>query len=229
MEHIIIIIIAVFLIILVKIILGIKTKQIKERINNKKLNELSNKMPENIEVCNGILKKLNNTKVKVEEAQDTKTSLYIAITDKISIGNIKDNFFRIQTIAHECIHSIQNRRILLFNFVFSNIYLLYFLSICILTIFHKIPNTNIASIILLLLGMIKYYIRDILEQEAMQKAPYLAKQYLEENKLCTKEELEEIMQEYHSLNKVGIPLAQFSLLTSDIIKFIFYQILLIIL
>lgn len=228
MEQIITIIIAVFLLILVKIILGVKTKKLKQKINNSKLNDLSNNMPENIDICKNILKKLNNTKVKIEEDKNTKTSLYIAITDKISIGNIKDNFFRIQTIAHECVHSVQNRRILLFNFIFSNVYLIYFLLICILTIFKVIKNTSIASIILLLLGGIWYYIRDMLEQEAMHKAPFLAKEYIEENNLCTKEELNEIISEYTSLNKIGIPLAQFSLFSSTIFKFIIYQIIVII-
>ncbi len=228
MEQIITIIIAAFLLILVKIILGIKTKQLKQKINNSKLNDLSNNMPENIDICKNILKKLNNTKVKIEEDKNTKTSLYIAITDKISIGNIKDNFFRIQTIAHECVHSVQNRRILLFNFIFSNVYLIYFLLICILTIFKIIKNTSIVSIILLLLGGIWYYIRDMLEQEAMHKAPFLAKEYIEENNLCTKEELNEIINEYTSLNKIGIPLAQFSLFSSTIFKFIIYQIIVII-
>lgn len=225
MGHIIIIFISIFLLILVKIILGAKTKQIKERINNKKLNELSNKMPENIEICKAMLKKLDNTKVKIEENKDTKISLYIAITDKITIGNIKDNFFRIQTIAHECIHSIQDRKLLLFNFVFSNIYLIYFLFICILTIFGVIHNIMLTSVILLLLGSVQYYIRDLLEQEAMQNAPYLAKEYLEENNLCTKQELEEMIKEYHDLNKIGIPAAQFSLFASNMIKFIIYQVI----
>lgn len=224
-QSIIIILISIILLIIVRILLGYKVSQIKEMKNNKKLNDITDKMPENIEVCKSILKMLDNEKVQIEETENTETSLYIAVTDKITIGNIKNNFFRIQTIAHECLHSIQNRKLLMFNFIFSNIYLLYFAIICILTLFNVINNAGqMCASILLLMGIIQYYIRDILEQEAMQKAPFLAKRYMEENNLCSKEEVEEIMQGYHSLNKVGIPAAQFSLLAKNIVKFIIYEV-----
>ena len=65
-----------------------------------------------------MLKMLDNKNVKIEEAKDTGTSLYIAVTNKISIADMKNNYARIQTIAHECIHSCQDRRLLLFNFIF---------------------------------------------------------------------------------------------------------------
>ena len=37
-------------------------------------------------------------------------SLYIVATNTILISNIKDTFTRVQTIAHECLHSIQNKK-----------------------------------------------------------------------------------------------------------------------
>ena len=67
-----------------------------------------------------MLEMLDNKDVQIEQAKDTKTSLYIAVTNKISIADLKDNYGRIQTIAHECMHSVQDRRLLLFNFIFSN-------------------------------------------------------------------------------------------------------------
>ena len=37
----------------------------------------------------------------ISKAKDTETSLYIAITNKISIADMKNNYARLQTIAHE--------------------------------------------------------------------------------------------------------------------------------
>ena len=76
-------------------------------------NEIANKLPENKEICKAILKKLHNENVKIQENEDkdNKTSLYIAISNTIFIANIKDTFTRVQTIAHECIHSTQNKKL----------------------------------------------------------------------------------------------------------------------
>ena len=92
-----------------------KIKKLKELGFSKKLNEITNKLPENKVVCEEILKQLHNeNNVKVVENQDknAKASLYIVVTNTISIANIKESCSRIQTIAHECIHSIQNKKIL---------------------------------------------------------------------------------------------------------------------
>lgn len=225
MENMVVIGILVFILILLKIILNIKLKEIDEITKNEELNELSDTFPENVEICKTILKKLNNTKVKIEEAKDTKTSLYIAISDKISIGNIKDTFTRVQTIAHECIHSTQNRRLLLFNFIYSNIYFLYFIIIIGLTLFGKVHNYMLQTTMLLILGIVYYFVRNLLEMDAMIKAKYLANEYLEENAVCTKKQCEEIINEYEKLNNIGIPAVQYELLLGVIVKIIIYSLI----
>ena len=96
----------------------------------------------------------DNKNVKIEEAKDTGTSLYIAVTNKISIADMKNNYARIQTIAHECIHSCQDRRLLLFNFIFSNINIIYFIIISVLTILKVITNQSLQIAILMLLTII---------------------------------------------------------------------------
>ena len=126
MEYIIIIIICVIAIVLLKIGFNVKIKdikKIKEIGYDKELNKIADKFEDNKEICKKILAKLGNKDVKIEENSDTKSSLYIAVSNKIIIANIKDTFTRIQTIAHECLHSVQNRKILMFNFIFSNIFL----------------------------------------------------------------------------------------------------------
>ena len=129
MENISVIIALVITIILLKIIFKINIKKAKELKENERLEKITDRFPKNIEIAKDILETLNNKNVSIEEAKDTKTSLYIAITDKIIIADIKNNYARIQTIAHECAHSVQERRVLLANFAISNICILYYIII----------------------------------------------------------------------------------------------------
>ena len=120
MEYVIIILILLIILLILVKIYDFNTRKLKEYVESeeKKLNELSNQFPSNIDICKYVLNKLHNNKVKIEENKDTQTCLYIAVTDKIIIADVKNSYTRIQTICHECLHSIQNRKILLFNFVY---------------------------------------------------------------------------------------------------------------
>lgn len=151
--------------------------------------------------------------------------MYIAITNKIMIANIKESYTRIQTIAHECLHSIQDRKLLIFNFIFSNIYLIYFVIINILAILKLLPNKIMFLSILIFFGMTYFLIRAYLENDAMIKAPYLAKEYMEEEKISTKEEIEEIISEYEKINKVGIKSTNYWLFFNICIKIIIFCII----
>lgn len=228
MEYIIILILLLILIGIGYVIFNIQLKEMKRAGKNKKLDELTSKFPENKEICKSILEKLDNSKVKIKENEDkdNKTSLYIAMSDTIFIANIKDTYTRIQTIAHECLHSMQSRRLLLFNFIYSNIYILYFALSIVLTIFGVFKDTKLQIIILTILGFFYYVIRSYLETDAMTKAPYLAKEYMleyiEKNPICTKEEIEEVTNEYDRINKLGIPATNYILMVNCIIKVILY-------
>lgn len=235
MEYIFILIACLITIVILYFALGVNIRKIKEIGNNKKLNELVSKFPENKEICKSILKKLKNekTKVKQNEDKENKTSLYVAISDTIFIANIKDTYTRIQTIAHECIHSTQSKRMLLFNFYYSNIYLLYFAISIILTIVGILKNYNLQITILLLMSTIYYVIRSYLETDAMIKARYVAEKYMkehiEEDKIATKEEIQEIIDEYEKMNKIGISTYNFLLINSSLIKIVVYTTIAIIL
>lgn len=228
MEYVIILMLLLIVIGVGYIIFNIQLKEMKSAGKNKKLDELTSKFPENKEICKSILEKLNNSKVKIKENEDkdNKTSLYIAISDTIFIANIKDTYTRIQTIAHECLHSVQNRRLLLFNFIYSNIYILYFILSIILTLFGVFKDVKLQIVILTILGFFYYVIRSYLETDAMTKAPYLAKEYMLEyikiNPICTKEEIEEVTDEYDRINKLGIPATNYILMVNCIIKVILY-------
>ena len=226
MEYIFIIIISLISLIAIAFVYQIKIKdikKIKEIGFSKELNNITDKLPENKEICEEILKQINNNSdVKIVEDKNSKTSLYIAITNTISIANIKESFTRVQTIAHECIHSTQNRRILMFNFIYSNFYLLYFVSICLLTLFNKISNPMLQVFILTLFSFLYYKVRSFLETDAMTRAPYVAKEYIEKSDVIKKEELDIVMKGYYTINKIGIKLVNFQVFTSCILKVVIY-------
>lgn len=222
----IIIVISLVTIILLKIGLNVHFNDIKKIKNigeDKELKKIADKFPENKEICEEILKKLNNKNIKIEESSDTKSSFYIVIGNKIVIANIKDTFSRIQTIAHECLHSIQNRNILLFNFWFSNIYLLYFL-ISILLIIFNVGNSLIYIESFTGIAIIYFSIRNYLENEAMNKAIFVAENYMKEYKKekleISDEDIKKLMENFNEINKIGIPLTNFSLISGALIKII---------
>lgn len=225
MEFIVIIIISLMSIIILAYIFNYNIKKIKQIGEDKKLDELSKKYPSNIELCKKYLKKLKNEKVQIEEQNEAKASLYIFITNKIIIANIQNTYTRIQTIAHECLHSIQDKKILAFNFIFSNIYLLYFLIISILAIFKLLPNEIMYLSILLILSLIYYMVRIYLENDAMIKARYLAKEYLEDEKISSKEEIEKFVAGFDKINEVGIKCVNYNFFMNIMIKVLIFSII----
>ncbi len=231
MEYIVIIITSIIAIIALKIGFNIHIKdikKIKEIGYDKELNKIADKFPENKEICEKILEKLDNRNVTIEETQDSKTSLYIALTNKIIIANIKDTFTRIQTIAHECLHSVQNRKILLFNFIFSNIYMLCFI-IAILLILFNVGNSMLYIQIFTILSIIYCTVRMYLENEAMSRAMYVSKEYMQEFKAetnkVTDKEINTLVKQFDILNKMGIPLTNFYFVAINLGKIILLAIL----
>ncbi|NLC87325.1 MAG: hypothetical protein GX682_00870 [Clostridiaceae bacterium] len=222
LENIIFLNVLIILIFLLYYIFDINIKDIIKAAKNQKLDNIVNKFPENKEICQTILKMLNNKSTKIKEEKESKTSLYVVISNKIYIGNIKESYTRIQTIAHECLHSIQNRKVLLFNFIYSNLYLLYFIVSLIIIGFGIIKNTNILIYVFLVMSFIYYVIRSFLEMDAMIKAKYVAKEYMEnyikENKVCEIKEVNEVINKYEEINIIGIPASNYILILNCIIK-----------
>lgn len=232
MELIVVLIILIVVLIIGAIIFELNFKKLKEAGNNPKCDEIISKFPNNKKVCESILEKLDNNSVKIVENNDKTSSLYIAISNTIFIANITKTYTRIQTIAHECLHSVQNRKLLIFNFIYSNVYILYFAISLILTIFNVFKNYELNIIILSVLSFLYYLVRAYLETDAMTRAEFLAKEYLyeynEKNMVCTKEEVEEVVNEYKKINKIGIPATNFILFANCSLKIIIYTIVAII-
>lgn len=226
MEYLIIAIMVIVMLIFTKFIFDINLKKIKQIGENEELNELTKKYPENIEICKWFLKKLKNEDVKIEENTNKESCLYIAITNKILIANIKNTYTRIQTIAHECLHSIQEKRMLKFNFIFSNIYLLYFFIILILAIFNIASSIWMLLLVgLIILSMTYLTIRVYLENDAMIKARYLAKEYMEEIKILPEREINKIVSEYDKINLYGIKGTNYYLFFSTCIRIIIFSLI----
>ena len=79
------------------------------------------------------------------------------------------------------------------------------------------------------LSLIYLCIRGYIETEAMGKAKYLAKEYMQEysikNANITTEEVEVLVDNFENLNKIGIPLTNFWLATITIFKIIILALL----
>ncbi len=224
MENIIIIIINLIAIILLKIILEINIKEIKKIGMDENLNKIVEKYPKNEEICKYILKKIKNEKVKIEKNEESENTMYLVLTDKIIIGNTKGSYTRIQTMVHECLHSIQAKKTLMFNFIYSNIYMIFYLIIVVMTIAKIIPNKMLLLNIFLIMSLIYYMIRIYLEDEAMYKAKNLAKEYMEEIEISDKEEITLIVNGFERLNKVGIKSVHFSTFIGISLKVIIFSI-----
>ena len=225
MEELIILIVIIISIIVLKKVFKANAKEIKDIANDEKLNNITKTLPSNKEICKTILKKLNNENVEIEEEENTNCFYFIA-TNKIILNKENSFFVRIQTIAHECIHSIQDKKMLWFNYIFSNLLNLFFIILIILEITGVIQNTILFVGIFFILILIQYSVRSTLEINAMTKAKYLACEYLKEQNI---KETNEIANKYEELNKAGIKYTCFQLLSSKLFMLFIYLIISIIL
>ena len=225
MELIIIIVVAIIAIIIIYSMMKTNIKELKKIAGDSELNKIAQKFPKNKEICKALLHKLGNKTTKIEEKEDSESTLYMAIQDKIVIGNTHDSYTRIQTMAHECLHSIQDRKMLIFNFIYSNIYIMYYAIICILVMIKKLPNEMLYSNFFLILSFIYYVVRIFLENDAMIKAQYLAKEYMKDQGNATQEEIERINNGFTQLNKSCIKGTNCSLFVNIMIKLVIFNVL----
>ena len=220
MEFIVLLIIVIVVYLILRFIFDFNVKKIKELGEDKELDKLTQKYPENVEICKWYLKKLKNENVKIEEDKNSNATLYLVMSNKIFIANLKESYTRIQTIAHECLHSIQSKKLLWFNFIFSNVYLVYFGVICILALLKILPMKMTFLSIFLILSLVYYAVRTYLENDAMIKARFLAKEYMQEEAISTREEIDKIVNKYDELNDIGIRCTNFQFLSNILVKII---------
>ena len=71
-------------------------------------------------------------------------------------------------------------------------------------IFKVLPYKLMFLAVFLILSMIYYMVRVFLENDAMIKARFLAKEYMEEKKISSPEEIEKLVAGFDYMNTVGI-------------------------
>lgn len=192
--------------------------------NDEYLDNETSKYPENIDICKYYLKKLDNESVKIEENKNSNSTLYLVASNKIFIADLKDSYTRIQTIAHECLHSVQDKKLLWLNFIFSNIFLLYFIIIFILELFNVLPYKMMFLGILSIFGLVYYSVRMYLENDAMIKAKFLAKEYMEDINISNKDDIDKIVKKFEKLNDIGIKCTNFKFMENIFLKILLFSI-----
>ena len=76
------------------------------------------------------------------------------------------------------------------------------------------------------MSILQYFVRSYLETDAMVKAKYLAKEYMEQKKdAISKENLKLVIENYDKLNSIGIKYYNLNLLTGNFSKIIMYCII----
>lgn len=201
-------------------------KNVKNIGNNDEMNSIVRKFPNSKNICENFLKILgnNNCKIEIEKEEKNQTCLYIALKNKILLGNLDNNPMRIQTIAHECVHASQNRRMLLFNFAISNFNIVYFIIIFALSIF-KVVNMEMVYILIttgILLEFVHFAVLAFLEIDAMTRAEYETYLYVKNSNFIDENEENILLEFYKRSNKIGIKLYIFMLGIKAIIKPMLY-------
>lgn len=146
------------------------------------------------------------------------------LTDSIIIANIKNTFTRVQTIAHECIHSMQDKATLWFNFIYTNLYNLLLVVLIVLKLFNIIDNM-LGLLLLMLAGFIYYVVRAYLENDAMLKAKHVAKEYMKKSNLLTNKEIEEIIAGYDDINTIGVKIYLYRLLLEVLVRTLIFSVI----
>ena len=80
-------------------------------------------------------------------------------------------------------------------------------------------------VILILLGYMHYFIRSYLENDAMTKARFLSKEYMEESNILEKQEIEKLINQYDKLNNLGVKFTDFDLMFKTLVKFFIFALI----
>ena len=155
------------------------------------------------EICEDILKQINNENVKIEIDDTSNTNFYIFLTNTIIISNKKiktkksideQNKSKLLVTAHECAHSMQPKFVQWINFVLTNLEILMFLAILFITFILKYTNP-ILTYTYLGISIFSILIRHYLEMDATIKSVKITAKYLQNNGV-EKEKIIELIKYY---------------------------------
>ena len=85
---------------------------------------------------------------------------------------------------------------------------------------NKLNDPMLYISIMITLSYIYYFVRSYLEDDAMIKARYLAKDFMEEVKISSEDEISSIIKSYDKLNDIGIKTVNYQLMLETLIKVI---------
>jgi len=156
-----------------------------ETIHNKIISPMIKKIGDNEVIAKDVLKYLNNNTTEVEKNSDknVKASFYNCNNDKIVIKDTEDleDCSRIVHISHECVHSIQNKKLLKSHFIISNIQILYFLGIFIYFFYNRNMDVRFNLLIIqLFIFIATFFMKIVLESDATYRAVNVSVGYLRE-------------------------------------------------
>lgn len=144
-----------------------------------------------IEQLKGILQKEGNTHTNVVEVESLKGAYYSYLTDSIYISsnNVECTEKDTVVLCHECIHSMQSKRLHIANVVLSNMELVLFVATMACIVFEYFDLCFLLAYILC--NVLSIGIRCVLELPAMVGAFDLAKKYASEESIKRIEKAQE--------------------------------------
>ena len=145
-------------------------------MKNDEIDKLLSTIPDNYTLAQQILELLNNKNTKVQIKDNIKGNYYAFVNDTIYISSIASNTSgdnKPIVIAHECRHSIQNKKIQLVNTIISNI-VLFLIVLSIILIFFNIDITTLVIIA----TSFNIVIREYLELDATYNSLKILLEYI---------------------------------------------------
>lgn len=223
----ILIVLFIFLVITRIIYNKYKPKQLLEMSQDTQCDDIIDKLPDNLSICNEILENMNKKDVIVElnQNQDSTNSFYNVFNNKIILCNSeKANkvFTRLMFISHECVHSNQDKKFLLFNFILANINIIYLIVSLILIFTNVIGKTQYMLVlaIYLIINIFIYFARNMIETDATYMSLILSSKYLD--KYLEKNEKEKIMNKYENIIHNGTSTFMYNIFITNFVMVVLY-------
>lgn len=198
-----------------------------EVIYDEKISPLVQKLGDNEVITNIVLQHLNNytTKVEKNKEKNEKISYYNVNNDKIVIKDTTDlkDCSRLIQICHECVHSIQDKKLLKLHFIFSNINILYFVGTFLYFFYNSSENLRMTLLLIqIFIFLITFMLKIITESDATYRAPIVAYDFLSDkiDKKSLDEFKKKIEKEVYSI----IPTFYFSLFMQGAMLLIINQV-----
>lgn len=196
-------------------------------IYDENVSPIVEKLGDNEVITNIVLQHINNytTKVEKNKEKNEKISYFNVNNDKIVIKDSNDlkDCSRLIQICHECVHSIQDKKLLKLHFIFSNINILYFLGTFLYFFYNDNQDVRMTLLLIqIFIFLITFMLKIITESDATYRAPIVAYDFLSDkvNKKSLDEFKKKVEDEIYSI----IPIFYFSLFMQGAMLLIINQI-----